>query len=111
MKKNYTKVVPHTLDSWAVHLGYLRQVATLGLVDNQGCPCAHNMSFYACIVSNLCPQLQSFSAISTIYSPFYQDLRATKDYRKKIQKHFEVIVMLVQEKLELTKQQCMWPYP
>jgi hypothetical protein len=34
-----------------------------------------------------------------------------KDYRKKIQKHFEVIVMLVQEKLEITKQQCMWPYP
>jgi len=93
----------------------MRQVATLGLVNNQGCPCAHNVlqlvAFYTPSVSNLYPQLQSFSTIFAIYSPFCQDLRAMKDYRKKPHKHFEEIVMLVQEKLELTKQQCMWPYP
>jgi len=116
MKKVYKKQVSHTLlDSWVVNLGHLRQVATLGLINNQGCPCAHNVlqpvAFYACSVSNLCLQLQSFSAIFIIYSPLYQDLKAMRDYRKKLQKHFEVIVMLVQEKLELTKQQCMWPYP
>jgi hypothetical protein len=34
-----------------------------------------------------------------------------KDYKKKPQKHFEITIMLVEEKLELTKQECMWPYP
>jgi hypothetical protein len=108
MKKVYKKQVPHTLlDSWVVNPGCLTQVATLGLVDNQGCPCAHNIlqlvAFYARNVSNLCPQLQSFFAISTIYNPLCQDLKAMRDYRKKPQKHFEATVMLVQEKLELTK--------
>jgi hypothetical protein len=69
------------------------------------------MAFFTRSVSNLYPQLQSFSTITAIYSPLYQDLRAMRDYRKKPQKHFEVIAMLVQEKLELTKQECMWPYP
>jgi hypothetical protein len=103
-EKNLWKQVPHTfLDSWAVNLNYLKQVATLGLIDNQGCPCAHNVlqlvAFYAPSVSNFYPQLQSFSAISTVYSPFCQDFRTMKDYRKKLQKHFEIIVMLAQEKL------------
>jgi hypothetical protein len=115
-EKSLQKKKPHTLlDSWAINTSYLRQVATLGLVDNRGCPCAHDvlqpMAFFTRSVSNLYPQLQSFSAISAIYSPLYQDLRAMRDYRKKPQKHFEVIVMLVQEKLKLTKQECMWPYP
>jgi hypothetical protein len=103
-EKHLWKQVPHTfLDSWAVNLSYLRQVATLGLIDNQGCPCAHNVlkpvAFYAPNVSNFYPQLQSFSAISIVYNPFCQDLRTMKDYRKKLQKHFEIIVMLVQKKL------------
>ncbi len=43
--------------------------------------------------------------------PFCQDLKAMRDYRKKPQKHFETTVMLVEEKLKLTTQECMWPYP
>jgi hypothetical protein len=34
-----------------------------------------------------------------------------RDYRKKPQKHFEITVMLVEKKLKLTTQECMWPYP
>jgi len=95
-EKSLQKPVPHTLlDSRAVNFSYLKQVATLGFVNNQGCPCAHNVlqlvAFYALSVSNFCPQLQSFFAIFTIYSPFCQDLRAMGDYRKKFQKHFEML--------------------
>jgi len=83
-EKSLKKQVPHTLlDSWAVNFSYLRQVATLGFVDNQGCPCAHNVlqpvAFYAPNVSNFCPQLQSIFAISALYSPFCQDLRIMRD--------------------------------
>jgi hypothetical protein len=31
-----------------------------------------------------------------------------RDNRKKPQKHFEVTVMLVEEKLKLTIEECMW---
>jgi hypothetical protein len=72
MKKVYKKQVFHThLDSWAINLGCLRQVATLGFIDNQGCPCAHNIlqptTFYIRSVSSLYPQIQSFSAIFAVY--------------------------------------------
>jgi hypothetical protein len=118
MKKIYEKQVHHTLlDSWAwvVNPNYLKQVASLGLVDNQGCFWAQDVlqivAFYPRSLSNLCPQLQSFSAISTVNSPLCQDLKTMQDYRNKPQKHFEVLDMLVKKKLGLTKQECMWPYP
>jgi hypothetical protein len=43
-ERSLPKKKPHTfLDSWVVNPNCLRQVATLGLIDNQGCPYAHGV--------------------------------------------------------------------